>query len=133
MWRYKLKANTNLPDSMDRKTSYIGQSILIKGELFGSESVQVAGRVEGNVQLREGSLTVEHEGRIHGDLEARKIVVCGRVEGNLFGTKSVEIKKSAALVGDIHASHLAIEEGASRKGSAQIQKEFPTYQLKKAG
>jgi cytoskeletal protein CcmA (bactofilin family) len=133
MWKHKPKRTDKSLESLDRETTYIGESIVIKGDLSGSESIYVAGSVTGNVQVREGSLTVEPEGRIHGDLEARKIVVHGRVEGNLFGTKTVEIKRSAVLIGDIHTSDLAIEEGASLKGSAQMQKKFPAYELRKAG
>ena len=66
-------------------------------------------------------------------MEASSIVVHGRVEGDLFGTKSVDLKGSAVLLGDIHASRVAIEEGALLMKGVQAQKAVPTPQIKKAG
>jgi cytoskeletal protein CcmA (bactofilin family) len=55
------------------------------------------------------------------------------VDGTLYGTKSVDLKKSAVLVGDIYTSRIAIEEGASLKGSVLVQKDIPCSQTKKEG
>ena len=133
MWKHNRNHADKPGESFHLEGTYIGKSIVIKGELSGSENVRVAGAVEGYVKLLEGSFTIEPEGRVHGDVEAQTIVVHGRVEGNLFGGKRIDLKGSAVLVGDIHTVRIAIEEGASLKGSVQVQKDIPTLQLKKAG
>ena len=133
MWKHNRNHEDKPGESFHLEGTYIGKSIVIKGELSGSENVRVAGAVEGYVKLLEGSFTIEPEGRVHGDVEAQTIVVHGRVEGNLFGGKRIDLKGSAVLVGDIHTVRIAIEEGASLKGSVQVQKDIPTLQLKKAG
>ena len=120
-------------ESFRPDATHIGKSIVIKGEVSGSENVYVAGELEGKVELLGGSLTVGPEGRVRANVEARSIVVHGRVDGNLYGgIKRVDLKKSAVLVGDIHTARIAIEEGASLKGSVLVQKDIPTLQAKKA-
>ena len=112
--------------------THIGKSIVIKGNVSGSGDVYLAGELEGSVELRDGSLTVGPEGCIRANLQARSIVVQGRVDGNLYGLERIELKKSATVVGDIYTPRVAIEEGASLKGSVLVQKDIPALQRKKA-
>ena len=133
MWRHNLKRKKKPVESVKPEITYIGESIAIRGELSGRGNVRIAGAMEGSVELREGNLTVEPAGRVHGDVEARNIVVHGRVEGNLFGTKSVELKGSAVLVGDVQTSHMAREEGASLTGNVHVHGDTPTHTISRAG
>ena len=106
---------------------------MIQGEVSGSENVYVAGEVQGSLELLKGNLTVGPEARIRANIQAPSIVVHGRVEGNLYGIKRVDLRRSAVLVGDIHTSRIVIEEGASLKGSVQVQKDVPILQTTKNG
>jgi|SRR5215471_6851647 len=135
MWKHNPQQADKPVERFDLETSHIGKSIMIKGELSGGGSVHVAGEVEGPIELLDGSLTVESEGRVRGDVEALTIVIHGRVEGNLSGIKSVGLKGSAVLLGNIQTSRIAIEEGASLTGSVQVQNDISTLQMKmkKAG
>ena len=85
----------------------------------------------GSVELRDGSLTVGPNGRIRANMEARNIVLHGRVDGNLYGSERVELKKSAVLVGDVNTPRITIVDGAYLKGNVQIQKDIPSLQTKK--
>jgi cytoskeletal protein CcmA (bactofilin family) len=69
-------------ESFCHEATRIGKSIVIKGEVSGSENVYVAGEVEGSIELFDGSLTVGPDGRIRANLRARSIVIQGRVDGN---------------------------------------------------
>ena len=133
MWNWTPKDENKPSESSRPEATHIGKSIVIKGEVSGSENVYVAGELEGSVELIEGNLTVGPEGRIRANVQAAKIVVHGRVDGTLYGTKRVDLKKSAVLVGDIYTSRIAIEEGASLKGSVLVQKDIPAFQMKKKG
>ena len=104
---------------------------MIKGEASGSENVYLDGELEGSVELLEGNLTVGPDGRIRANVQARSIVVYGRMDGNLYGIKRVELKKSAVVVGDIYTPRIVIEDGASLKGSVLVQKDIPRPQTKK--
>jgi len=132
MWKWTPKDEIKTVDGSFSEVTHIGKSIVIKGEVSGSENVYVAGELEGSIELLEGNLTVGPEGRIRANVQARSIVVHGRVDGTLYGTKRVDLKKSAVLVGDIYTRRIAIEEGASLKGSALVQKDIPALQRKKA-
>jgi cytoskeletal protein CcmA (bactofilin family) len=100
----------------------IGKSVVIKGELSGSEDLYVDGEVEGSIELRGHSLTVGPNGRVRANVNARVIVVQGKIDGNLQGGERVELRKTAVLVGDIATQRIAIEDGAFFKGCIDIQK-----------
>src|SRR5438067_1557945 len=103
--------------------AHIGKSVLVKGELSGSEDLYLDGEVEGSIELRGHSLIIGPHGRVRANVHARDVVVHGKVEGNLRGTERVELKKSAVLVGDIFTQRIVIEDGAYFKGGIDIQKE----------
>jgi cytoskeletal protein CcmA (bactofilin family) len=117
-------------DSFSSDVTRIGKSIVIKGEVSGGENTYLDGELEGGVRLVDGSLTVGPDGRIRADLQARNIVIQGRVDGNLYGLERVELKKSAVFVGDIYTPRIAIEDGAFLEGNVRIGKEIPSPQKK---
>jgi cytoskeletal protein CcmA (bactofilin family) len=99
----------------------IGKSVVIKGEVSGSEDLYVDGHVEGSIALKGNSLTVGPNGRIKASVESRVIVVQGKVEGNVQASDRVELRKSAVVTGDISTQRISIEEGAYLKGKIDIQ------------
>lgn len=101
----------------------IGKSVLIKGELSGSEDLFVDGEVEGNIDLHDHSLTIGPNGRVRANVRAKDVVVHGKVDGNVQGTDRVELKRSAVLVGDISTQRIVIEDGAYFKGAIDIKKD----------
>ncbi len=118
-------------ESFRPDVTHIGKLIAIKGELSGSESVYLDCELEGSVELLDNSLTIGPEGRIRAGVRARSIVVEGRVDGNLYGSERVELKKSAILAGDIHTQRIAIEEGACLKGNIHSGEDITSPQTKK--
>jgi len=105
----------------------IGKSVVVKGELSGSEDLIVDGEVEGSICLRGQSLTVGPNGRVRANVEARNVIVHGRVDGNIRASDRVDLRKSATLSGDISTARISIEDGAFFKGGIDIQKgEAPT-------
>lgn len=110
-------------DNFKADVAHIGKSVLVKGELSGSEDLYLDGEVEGSIQLRDHALVVGPHGRVRANVNARDVVVHGKVDGNIRGTERVELKKSAVLVGDISTQKIIIEEGAFFKGAIDIQKE----------
>jgi cytoskeletal protein CcmA (bactofilin family) len=109
----------------------IGKSVVIKGDISGGGNVYSDGELEGNVDL-DGSLTVGPEGRVRANVQARSIVVQGRVEGDLHGLERAELKQSATIVGDIYTPRIAIEDGAFLEGSVHVNKDISRFQTKKA-
>jgi cytoskeletal protein CcmA (bactofilin family) len=105
------------------EVAHIGKTVLVKGELSGTEDLYLDGEVEGSIELRDHSLVVGPHGRVRAHINARDVVVHGKVDGNVKGTERVELKKSAVLVGDIYTQRIIIEDGAFFKGAIDIQKE----------
>jgi len=113
-------------DNFRADVAHIGKSVLVKGELSGSEDLYLDGEVEGSIELRDHSLIVGPHGRVRANIHAKDVVVHGKVDGNIRGTERVELKKSAVLVGDISTQRIIVEEGAFFKGAVDVQKETTT-------
>lgn len=112
------------PNEQNRAdVAHIGKSVVIKGELSGSEDLFLDGEVEGSIELREQSLTVGPNGRIRANINAKEVVIHGKVDGNISATDRVELRKSAVLVGDIVTQRIIIEDGAYFKGGIDISKD----------
>lgn len=108
--------------SMHEEKASIGKSIVINGELSGSEDLTVEGRVDGKIELRDHVLTVGSNGRIKAQISAKAIVVLGQVTGNLNATEKVDIKETGSVEGDVVAPRVAIADGSHFKGSIDMQK-----------
>ena len=103
--------------------AHIGKSVVIKGELSGSEDLYLDGEVEGRIELNSNSLTIGPNGRIRATIHAREVVLHGRLDGNVQAQERVELKQNSVLNGDVVARRILIEDGAFLKGSVDIQKE----------
>ncbi len=95
---------------------------MVKGELSGNEALVVDGEVEGPITLPGQRLTVRPKGRIRGNIEARHVIVQGRVEGDIQASDRVELFRSASFTGDMSTARISIEEGAFFKGKLDIKK-----------
>jgi cytoskeletal protein CcmA (bactofilin family) len=100
----------------------IGKSVVIKGELSGSEDLYLDGQVEGSIALKGNSLTVGPNGQVKASVDAKGVVVQGKLEGNIQASDRVELRKSAIVTGDIATQRISIEEGAFLKGKVDIQR-----------
>ena len=100
----------------------IGKSLVIKGEVTGSESLYIDGRVEGSINLSGNRVTVGRNGVVSANINAREIVVLGKVRGNLTASDRVDIRSDGSLTGDVVAARISIEDGAFFKGGIDIGK-----------
>ena len=100
----------------------IGKSVIIKGELSGSEDLTIEGQVDGKITLRDHVLTVGSNGRIKAQVAAKSIIVLGCVTGNLTVTEKVDIREKGSVEGDILAPRVAIADGAHFRGSIDMQR-----------
>ena len=98
----------------------IGKSVVIKGELNGSEDLTIEGHVEGKIELRDHVLTIGPNGKIKAELFAKAVVVLGEVIGNVSATEKVDIRENGSVEGDITSPRVAIAEGAHFRGSVDM-------------
>ena len=106
--------------SADKAT--IGKSLVFKGEVTGSESLYIDGRVEGSISLAGNRVTIGRNGVVAANINAREIVVLGKVRGNLTASDRVDIRSDGSLTGDVVAARISIEDGAYFKGGIDIRK-----------
>src|SRR5215471_9266043 len=103
--------------------STIGKTLLIKGEITGSESVHIEGKVEGSITLPGDRVTVGRNGRVSANIAAQDIVVLGEVLGGCNASDHLDIRRDGSLYGDIVVSRISVEEGAYLTGSIDIRRE----------
>jgi cytoskeletal protein CcmA (bactofilin family) len=107
---------------MENDNVNIGKSVVIKGELNGSEDLTIEGHVEGTIQLREHVLTIGPNGRIKAQVFAKAVIVLGEVTGNVTASEKVDIRDNGSVDGDIISPRVAIAEGAHFRGSVDMQR-----------
>jgi cytoskeletal protein CcmA (bactofilin family) len=100
----------------------IGKSVVIKGELNGSEDLTIEGQVEGKIELRQNVLTIGPNGKIKAQVFAKSVIILGEVIGNVTATEKVDIRDNGSVDGDIAAPRVAIAEGAHFRGSIDMQR-----------
>src|SRR6266851_5102135 len=113
---------------MERDVVNIGKSVVIKGELNGSEDLTIEGHVEGTIQLKDHVLTIGPNGRIKAQVFAKSVVVLGEVTGNVTASDKVDIRDNGSVDGDIVAPRVAIAEGAHFRGSVDMQRKSAAAQ-----
>ena len=100
----------------------IGKSLFVKGEVSGSESLYIDGKVEGTINLPGNRVTIGRNGQVAANILAREVVVLGKVRGNVTASDRVDIRSEGSLTGDVAAARISIEDGAYFKGGIDIRK-----------
>src|SRR5688572_12504814 len=118
-------SSTSRPEpshNLEKDVVNIGKSVVIKGELTGSEDLTIEGQVEGTIQLRDHVLTIGPNGKIRAQVFAKSVIVLGEVNGNVTATEKVDIRDNGSVDGDIVSPRVAIAEGAHFRGSVDMQR-----------
>lgn len=100
----------------------IGKSVVIKGELSGSEDLTIEGQVEGKIELKENVLTIGTNGKIKAQVFAKTVIVLGEVVGNISASEKVDIRDNGSVDGDITSPKVAIAEGAHFRGAIDMNR-----------
>ena len=107
------------PAPMEQAT--IGRTLVIKGEVTGGESLYIDGRVEGTISLTDSRVTVGRNGSVAANINAREVVIMGKVTGNIECTDRLDIRGEGSLTGDVVTQRISVEDGAFLKGSVQVR------------
>jgi cytoskeletal protein CcmA (bactofilin family) len=107
---------------MEKGPVNIGKSVVIKGELTGSEDLTIEGHVEGKIELRQNVLTIGPNGKIKAQVFAKAVIILGEVTGNVTASEKVDLRDNGSIDGDIAAPRVAIAEGAHFRGSIDMQR-----------
>jgi len=99
----------------------IGRSLTIKGEISGSESLYIDGRIEGTINIPDHRVTVGRNVGLTADVHAREVVIMGKVHGNVICSDRLDIRSEGSVTGDVVVQRISVEDGAILKGSVQVQ------------
>lgn len=106
-----------------RETAVIGASIQIDGHLRGQEDLIIEGEVNGTVNLASHTLTIGNQATIKANVFAHTVYVDGTMDGDMYGAEQVLIRKTARMKGNITSPRVSLEDGASFKGSIEMDPE----------
>jgi cytoskeletal protein CcmA (bactofilin family) len=99
----------------------IGRTLVIKGEVSGSEALYIDGRIEGKIIMPESRVTIGRNGKVDASIQAREVVVMGKVTGNIDCSDRVDIRAEGSVSGDISTVRISVEDGAALKGGIQVR------------
>jgi cytoskeletal protein CcmA (bactofilin family) len=118
-------SNPNTPATVtapvDQAT--IGRTLVIKGEISGSESLYIDGQVEGKIVMPASRVTIGRNGKVDASIQAREVVVMGKVTGNVDCADRVDIRSEGSVTGDISTARISVEDGAALKGGIHVKSE----------
>jgi|SRR5579864_3686017 cytoskeletal protein CcmA (bactofilin family) len=117
---FNQSASPKLSSPQARSAARLGSSIQIKGEVFGTEDLQIDGIVDGPISLKGHELTVGSSAQLKSEIHAGNVVAYGKVVGNIHSRGRVDIKKDGSIIGDIDSARISIEDGAHFKGRIEI-------------
>jgi len=109
------------PVRQELSTVNIGKSVVIKGELSGSEDLTIEGQVEGKIELRQNMLTIGPNAKIKAQVFAKTVVVEGTVQGNISAGERIDIRDKGIVEGNLAAPRVSIADGAQFRGSVDMQ------------
>src|SRR5579864_9812098 len=101
----------------------IGRSLVIKGEVTGSESLYIDGRIEGSVNMADNRITIGRNGTVAANIVAREVVIMGKVHGNIQCSDRLDIRSEGSLTGDVVTPRICVEDGALLKGAVEVRAE----------
>ncbi len=107
--------------SSDRPPARLGPSVTVRGDLTGEEDLLIEGQLEGEVVVRQHSVTVGPSGRLTADVYGKRVVVEGEVTGSLYGVEEVVVRKAGSVQGSAVSPRVTIESGASFRGQIDMQ------------
>jgi cytoskeletal protein CcmA (bactofilin family) len=99
----------------------LGRSLVIKGEITGSEALYIDGRIEGKITLTDNRVTIGRNGTVQADITAREVVVMGKVTGNIECSDRVDIRSEGVVNGNVLTERISVEDGAVLKGGIQVR------------
>ena len=111
--------NKNLGAPIEQAT--IGRTLVIKGELTAAEALYIDGRIEGKISLPDHRVTIGRNGSVQANINAREVVVMGKVNGNIECTDRVDIRSEGSVTGDVSTIRISVEDGAVLKGGVEVR------------
>jgi cytoskeletal protein CcmA (bactofilin family) len=99
----------------------IGRSVVIKGDVSGAEPLFVDGLVEGTITFADHRVTIGRNGSVTANINAKEVVIMGKVTGNIECSDRLDIRGEGTLIGDVVTQRISVEDGAVMSGKVQVR------------
>jgi len=109
----------------------IGRTLVIKGEVSAAEALYIDGRIEGKISMPEHRVTIGRNGSVQANINAREVVVMGKVNGNIECSDRVDIRSEGSVTGDVSTIRISVEDGAVLKGGIEVRSNEQKHQNNK--
>jgi cytoskeletal protein CcmA (bactofilin family) len=109
------------PPTSPMDQANIGRTLVIKGEVSGTESLFIDGHVEGTISFPDNRVTVGRNGSVAANISAKEVVIMGKVQGNVECADRLDIRSEGVLSGDVVTHRISVEEGAILKGGVEVR------------
>ena len=100
--------------------SFIGPSVRLKGNMTSEDGLAIAGEFNGNIDIATRDVTVSVGAIVEADIRASRVIICGKVRGNVQGIDKVELARTADMIGRLETREIRVEEGAIYRGQVDI-------------
>lgn len=94
-------------------SSYIGATVALKGDLSLSEDLIIDGCFDGSITQGDHRLSIGEHATVRADIRTGSAIIAGVVDGNVYGSNTVIVRKTARLHGALTAERLCLESGAN--------------------
>lgn len=108
-------------DGTEIRVATVGRSVVVKGDISGSEDLTVDGQVEGRITLPQYSLTVGPNATVRANVSARVVTIFGTVVGDVNAEEKVDVRRGGSVEGHISCTSLAVQEGAVLGGKIETR------------
>jgi cytoskeletal protein CcmA (bactofilin family) len=108
------------PMASSSKSANIGKSIVVKGEVTGSEDLAIEGKVEGKITLTGCRVTIGSTAQVSAEIVAKTVIVGGQVKGSVRAEERIEVASTGNVNGDLRAPRVVLADGAKFKGSIDM-------------
>ncbi|MCY4216555.1 MAG: polymer-forming cytoskeletal protein [Flavobacteriaceae bacterium] len=88
---------------------------LINGNFTSKSDIHIDGEIKGNI-VTNGNVFMGENSKVQGNIKSHCIDIHGTFEGDLTASKKISLSPTAQVNGNLHYTHLSIEQGASFKG-----------------
>jgi len=113
----------------DERITYIGKTLVIKGEVSGAEPIHIEGKIEGPISLRDCHVNVGRDAVLSSNVQAGEVIVRGTLDGNVTANDRVEVHSGGSLTGNVTAGRISIEYGAFFHGKVDMRQPDPKVHL----
>lgn len=99
--------------------SLVGAGTLIEGKIKTDGSIRVDGTLIGEI-VAKASAAIGLTGAVEGGVMAKNVTIAGKVKGTVTATEKLTLEGKSITRGDIRASKLIVDEGATFDGQCAM-------------